>query len=193
MRAAAKGQVNLLIPMLAHKKEIVQTLSLIETARHQLDAMGEVYGPVKVGAMIEIPAAAISAKMFLEYFDFLSIGTNDLIQYTLGIDRSDSSVANLYDPLHPAILSMIYKVIHDSQAVGKSVSICGEMAGDAKLTRLLIAMGLTDFSMHASQLLTVKRELLRSDMGKLQKALNKILTTYEPDIQAKLIEDLSLI
>ena len=129
----------------------------------------------------------------MKHFDFLSIGTNDLIQYTLGIDRSDSSVANLYDPLHPAILSMIYKVIHDSQAVGKSVSICGEMAGDAKLTRLLIAMGLTDFSMHASQLLTVKRELLRSDMGKLQKALNKILTTYEPDIQAKLIEDLSLI
>ena len=194
LRASAHGKAQILIPMLAQAKEITQTFELIAKAKKQLDERGIAYNPeIRVGAMIELPAAVFILPLFLKHFDFLSIGTNDLIQYTLGIDRSDSSVANLYDPLHPAILSMIYKVIHDSQAVGKSVSICGEMAGDAKLTRLLIAMGLTDFSMHASQLLTVKRELLRSDMGKLQKALNKILTTYEPDIQAKLIEDLSLI
>jgi phosphotransferase system enzyme I (PtsI) len=194
LRASAHGKAQILIPMLAQAKEITQTFELIAKAKKQLDDRGIAYNPeIKVGAMIELPAAVFILPLFLKHFDFLSIGTNDLIQYTLGIDRSDSSVANLYDPLHPAILSMIYKVIHDCQAVGKSVSICGEMAGDAKLTRLLVAMGLTDFSMHASQLLTVKRELLRSDMGKLHNALNKILTTYDPEYQAQLVDELSLI
>ena len=194
LRASAHGKAQILIPMLAQAKEITQTFELIAKAKKQLDDRGIAYNPeIKVGAMIELPAAVFILPLFLKHFDFLSIGTNDLIQYTLGIDRSDSSVANLYDPLHPAILSMIYKVIHDCQAVGKSVSICGEMAGDSKLTRLLVAMGLTDFSMHASQLLTVKRELLRSDMGKLHKALNQILTTYDPEHQAQLVDELSLI
>jgi len=192
LRASAHGKAQILIPMLAQVKEIEQTFELIEQAKKQLDERGIAYNPqIRIGAMIELPAAVFILPVFLKYFDFLSIGTNDLIQYTLGIDRADSSVAHLYDPMHPAILSMIYKVIHDCQEAGKSVSICGEMAGDSKLTRLLIAMGLTDFSMHASQLLTVKRELLKSDMGKLQQALNKILTTYEPQVQAKLIAELS--
>jgi phosphoenolpyruvate-protein phosphotransferase (PTS system enzyme I) len=169
LRASAHGKAQILIPMLAQVKEIEQTFELIEQAKKQLDERGIAYNPqIRIGAMIELPAAVFILPVFLKYFDFLSIGTNDLIQYTLGIDRADSSVAHLYDPMHPAVLSMIYKVIHDCQEVGKSVSICGEMAGDSKLTRLLIAMGLTDFSMHASQLLTVKRELLKSDMCKLQ-------------------------
>jgi phosphotransferase system enzyme I (PtsI) len=192
LRASAHGKAQILIPMLAQVNEIEQTFELIEKAKKQLDERGVAYNPqIRIGAMIELPAAVFILPVFLKYFDFLSIGTNDLIQYTLGIDRADSSVAHLYDPMHPAILSMIYKVIHDCQEVGKSVSICGEMAGDPKLTRLLIAMGLTDFSMHASQLLTVKRELLKSDMGKLKQALNKIITTYEPQVQAKLIAELS--
>jgi len=192
LRASAHGKAQILIPMLAQVKEIEQTIELNEQAKKQLDERGIAYNPqIRIGAMIELPAAVFILPVFLKYFDFLSIGTNDLIQYTLGIDRADSSVAHLYDPMHPAVLSMIYKVIHDCQEVGKSVSICGEMAGDSKLTRLLIAMGLTDFSMHASQLLTVKRELLKSDMCKLQQVLNKILTTYEPQVQAKLIAELS--
>jgi phosphotransferase system enzyme I (PtsI) len=130
LRAAAHGQVHLLIPMLAHAREIKQTLALLDKARQQLDARGVVFGPVKVGAMIEVPAAALSVKMFLRYFDFLSVGTNDLIQYTLAIDRADESVAHLYDPLHPAVLRLVADVIAECRAQGKSVSVCGEMAGD---------------------------------------------------------------
>ena len=107
LRAAAYGQVHLLIPMLAHAREIKQTLALLNQARAQLDARGESFGPLKVGAMIEVPAAALSVKMFLQHFDFLSIGTNDLIQYTLAIDRADESVAHLYDPLAPCGAALI--------------------------------------------------------------------------------------
>jgi phosphotransferase system enzyme I (PtsI) len=194
LRASAHGPAQILIPMLAQVSEIEQTFFLIERAKQQLEERGIAYNPqIRVGAMIELPAAVFILPIFLKYFDYLSIGTNDLIQYTLGIDRADNSVAHLYDPLHPAILSMIFKVIHDSKLAGKSVSICGEMAGDAKLTRLLLAMGLQDFSMHASQLLTVKRELLKADVDKLESALTEILTTYEPNVQSKLIEALTQI
>lgn len=194
LRASAHGKAQILIPMLAQVREIEQTFERIEQAKKQLDERGIAYNPhIRIGAMIELPAAVFILPVFLKYFDFLSIGTNDLIQYTLGIDRADSTVAHLYDPLHPAILSMMYKVIHDSQMAGKAVSICGEMAGDPTLTRLLLAMGLTDFSMHASQLLIVKRELLKSNMTKLQQALSEILITHEPQLQLKLIQDLSKI
>jgi phosphotransferase system enzyme I (PtsI) len=192
LRASAHGKAQILIPMLTQVKEIEQTFEFIKLAKQQLEDRGVAYNPnIQIGAMIELPAAVFILPVFLKYFDFLSIGTNDLIQYTLGIDRADSSVAHLYDPLHPAVLSMIYKVIYDCQEAGKSVSICGEMAGDATLTRLLIAMGLKDFSMHASQLLMVKRELLTADMSKLKNHLMGILTSFEPHIQAKLIEDLT--
>ena len=145
LRAAARGQVNILIPMLAHAREIQQTLALLEHARVQLDNRGLAYGPVKVGAMIEVPAAALSLPLFLKHFDFLSIGTNDLIQYTLAIDRADESVAHLYDPLHPAVLRLLSETIRAGQQTGKSVSVCGEMAGDPQLTRLLLGMGLRSF------------------------------------------------
>ena len=153
LRAAAHGQVNLLIPMLAHASEIRQTLSLIDFARAELDNRGVPYGPVKLGAMIEIPAAALMLKLFLKHFDFLSIGTNDLIQYTLAIDRADEAVAHLYDPLHPAVLRLVADVIAVGERQGKSVCVCGETAGDVTMTRLRLGLGLaTDSRAHRLRL-----------------------------------------
>ena len=108
-----------------------------------------------------------------------------MIQYTLGIDRADSSVAHLYDPMHPAVLRLIAQVIGEAKAANISVSICGEMAGDSKLARLLLAMGLTDFSMHASQLLTVKREILKTDIARVKPLLADILKAVDPEVQEK--------
>ncbi len=180
LRAAAHGQVHLLIPMLAHAREIKQTLALLEKARKQLDERGMVFGPLKVGAMIEVPAAALSVKMFLQYFDFLSIGTNDLIQYTLAIDRADESVAHLYDPLHPAVLRLVADVIAECRAQGKGVSVCGEMAGDPALTRLLLGLGLRSFSMHPTQILAVKQEIIRADASRLEAWAQDVLASDEP-------------
>ena len=180
LRAAAHGQVHLLIPMLAHAREIQQTFALLEKARRQLDARGDVFGPVKVGAMIEVPAAALSVKMFLRHFDYLSIGTNDLIQYTLAIDRADELVAHLYDPLHPAVLRLLADTIAESRAQGKSVSVCGEMAGDPAMTRLLLGLGLRNFSMHPTQILAVKQEVIRADASRLEAWAQDVLASDEP-------------
>ena len=180
LRAAAHGQVRLLIPMLAHAREIRQTLALIEQARAQLDARGAVHGPVKVGAMIEVPAAALCARMFLRHFDFLSIGTNDLIQYTLAIDRADELVAHLYDPLHPAVLRLVADTIAECVAQGKHVSVCGEMAGDPTVTRLLLGLGLRSFSMHPTQILAVKQEILRADATRLRAWAHDVLNSDDP-------------
>ena len=180
LRAAAHGRVHLLIPMLAHAGEIRQTLELIDKARAQLDERGRVYGSVSLGAMIEIPAAALSLRLFLRHFDFLSIGTNDLIQYTLAIDRADESVAHLYDQLHPAVLRLVADTIAAGARAGKAVSVCGEMAGDTSVTRLLLGLGLRSFSMHPSQVLAVKQEILRADAGKLQAWAQAVLDSDEP-------------
>ena len=180
LRAAAHGQVNVLIPMLVHAREIRQTMALIDHARVQLDNRGLAYGPVKMGAMIEIPAAALTLKVFLKYFDFLSIGTNDLIQYTLAIDRADESVAHLYDPMHPAVLRLVANTIAEGRAQGKPVSLCGEMAGDVSMTRLLLGMGLRSFSMHPAQILTVKQEVLRADTSKLATWAAQLIDEDEP-------------
>ena len=180
LRAAAHGQVHLLIPMLAHASEIRQTLELIDRARAQLDARGAVHGRVLLGAMIEIPAAALSLRLFLRHFDFLSIGTNDLIQYTLAIDRADESVAHLYDQLHPAVLRLIADTIAEGARQGKAVSVCGEMAGDPAMTRLLLGLGLRSFSMHPSQILQVKQEVLRADAAKLAEWAQAVLDSDEP-------------
>ena len=180
LRAAAHGRVHLLIPMLAHAGEIRQTLELIDKARAQLDERGRVYGSVSLGAMIEIPAAALSMRLFLRHFDFLSIGTNDLIQYTLAIDRADESVAHLYDQLHPAVLRLVADTIAAGARAGKAVSVCGEMAGDTSVTRLLLGLGLRSFSMHPSQVLAVKQEILRADAGKLQAWAQAVLDSDEP-------------
>jgi phosphoenolpyruvate-protein phosphotransferase (PTS system enzyme I) len=180
LRAAAHGKVNLLIPMLAHGSEIRQTMGLIDQARHELDRRGVAYGPVQLGAMIEIPAAALSLRLFLKYFDFLSIGTNDLIQYTLAIDRADESVAHLYDPLHPAVLKLVADTITECRVQGKGVSVCGEMAGDVTMTRLLLGLGLRSFSMHPSQILSVKHQVLRSDTTKLALWAEQVLASDDP-------------
>jgi phosphoenolpyruvate-protein phosphotransferase (PTS system enzyme I) len=180
LRAAAHGKVNMLIPMLAHPTEIRQTLSLLDFARAELDNLGVAYGPVKIGAMIEIPAAALTLKIFLKYFDFLSIGTNDLIQYTLAIDRADESVAHLYDPLHPAVLRLVAETIAECNRQGKGVSVCGEMAGDISMTRLLLGLGLRSFSMHPAQILAVKQEILRSDAAKLEGWALQVLEAEDP-------------
>jgi phosphotransferase system enzyme I (PtsI) len=180
LRAAGHGQVNLLIPMLAHATEIRQTLSLVDFARAELDNRGMAYGPVKLGAMIEIPAAALTLKIFLKYFDFLSIGTNDLIQYTLAIDRADESVAHLYDPMHPAVLRLVAETIAECNRQGKGVSVCGEMAGDTTLTRLLLGLGLRSFSMHPAQILAVKQEVLRADAARLAPWAQQVLEAEDP-------------
>ncbi|WP_345812736.1 phosphoenolpyruvate--protein phosphotransferase [Paraburkholderia sp. PREW-6R] len=188
LRASAFGTVKILIPMLAHAQEIDQTLDLIREAKRQLDDAGIAYDPnVQVGAMIEIPAAAIALPLFLKRLDFLSIGTNDLIQYTLAIDRADNSVAHLYDPLHPAVLHLIAFTLREAKRAGVPVSVCGEMAGDPALTRLLLGMGLTEFSMHPSQLLVVKQEVLRSHLKTLEKPVADVLASFEPEeVQAAL-------
>lgn len=182
LRASAFGPTKILIPMLAHAQEIDQTLDLIREAKRQLDDAGIGYDrQVQVGAMIEIPAAAIAVRLFLSRLDFLSIGTNDLIQYTLAIDRADNAVAHLYDPLHPAVLNLIAFTLREAKRAGVPVSVCGEMAGDPSVTRLLLGLGLTEFSMHPSQLLVVKQEILRSNLKAFDKPVADVLAAYEPN------------
>lgn len=188
LRASQHGRVRLLIPMLAHAQEIVQTLALIEQAKTQLrESRHKFAADVEVGGMIEIPAAALALGPFLRHLDFLSIGTNDLIQYTLAIDRSDGAVAHLYDPVHPAVLQLILKTLQAGARAGLPVSVCGEMAGDPKLTRLLLGMGLRQFSMHPAQLLEVKQQVLKSDTTLLAPHVSRLLKVDEPEKIAELM------
>mgnify|MGYP001057303798 CR=1 FL=1 len=181
LRASAYGPIKLLVPMMAHAFEIDQTLSMIEQAKQQLrDRKQKFDEDIPVGAMIEIPAAALALPLFIKRLDFLSIGTNDLIQYTLAIDRVDHEVAHLYDPLHPAVLFLLSTVIAQGRKAGIPVSVCGEMAGDLKWTRLLLGMGLLEFSMHPSQILSVKNEILNSDLRLLEPQVKKVLRATEP-------------
>jgi phosphoenolpyruvate-protein phosphotransferase (PTS system enzyme I) len=180
LRAAALGPVHLLIPMLAHASEIKQSLALIEQARTELTAANVTQGWVKLGAMIEVPAAALQVRLFLKYFDFLSVGTNDLIQYTLAIDRADQAVSHLYDPLHPAILRLLADTIQLGCQAGKQVTVCGEMAGDMRLTPVLLGLGLRSFSMHPSQLPTVKQVILNSHLGQCEALAQAMLTSDDP-------------
>ena len=189
LRASAHGEARIMIPMLAHVKEIDETLRLIEKAKQQLAQRGQAFNPnIQVGAMIEIPAAALVLPLFINRFDFLSIGTNDLIQYTLAIDRADHAVAHLYDPLHPAILNLLFSIIDQAKRANVPVAVCGEMAGDPSMTKLLLGMGLTDFSMHFSQLLLVKREILKADVGLLKSRIAAVLQAIEPEEQAAALE-----
>jgi len=192
LRASAYGPINLLIPMLAHAFEIDQTLSMIAQAKQQLrDGKKKFDQDIKIGAMIEIPAAALTLPLFIKRLDFLSIGTNDLIQYTLAIDRVDHEVAHLYNPLHPAVLQLLSMTISAGAKAGVPVAVCGEIAGDTKLTRLLLGMGLREFSMHPAQLLSVKQEILNSDLGLLEPAAKKVLKAYEPAAIAEAMEKLN--
>jgi phosphotransferase system enzyme I (PtsI) len=181
LRAAEHGPVRLLIPMLAHGHEVEQSLRLIGQARSQLaDRLRRPMPPVPVGGMIEVPAAAITAPFFARRLDFLSIGTNDLAQYTLAIDRADHAVSSLYDPFHPAVLQLVAQTIRAAERADKPVAVCGEMAGDLEATRLLLGMGLRSFSMHPASLLRVKREILRSDAGKLRARVSRLLAADDP-------------
>ncbi|MEK8085677.1 phosphoenolpyruvate--protein phosphotransferase [Aquabacterium sp. A3] len=180
-RAAHHGPVKVLIPMLASQREIRQTLDNIAHVQRQLTDAGKPYGQVELGAMIEVPAAALTLPIFLQHFDFISIGTNDLIQYTLAIDRADEAVAHLYDPWHPAVLSLIRSCIEQARAAGKGVSVCGEMAGDPAFTELLLAMGLRSFSMHPTQVASVKQRVLRADTRRLLPLANVVMQAADPE------------
>ncbi len=181
LRASKYGKVKLLIPMLAHAHEIDATLAAVEQAKSSL--RGDKLGfdqSIEIGGMIEIPAAALGIGLFLRRLDFLSIGTNDLIQYTLAIDRSDEQVSHLYDPLHPAVLMLIAHTLHSGEKAGIPVSVCGELAGDPNLTRLLLGMGLRTFSMHPAQILEVKSRILKSDISEIAPQVRKMLRLEEP-------------
>ena len=191
LRAYAYGPINLLIPMLSHAFEIDQSLMLIEQAKEQLRVAKKKFDEkILVGAMIEIPAAALTLPLFIKRLDFLSIGTNDLIQYTLAIDRVDHEVAHLYDPLHPAILHLLATTISAGAKADVPVAVCGEVAGDIKLTRLLLGLGLREFSMHPAQLLSVKQEILNSDISEIEPQVKKILRLYEPHAISEAVERL---
>ena len=180
-RAAHHGPVKILIPMLGSLHEIRQTVEQIKFVQRQLVESGKPFGRAELGAMIEVPAAALTVPMFLKHFDFLSIGTNDLIQYTLAIDRADEAVAHLYDPWHPAVLNLLANTINLARAAGKGVSVCGEMAGDPAFTELLLSMGLRSFSMHPTQVASVKQRVLRADTRRLTPALPEILASEDPE------------
>jgi len=187
LRASAHGPVKLLLPMVAHMHEIEATRAALESAKRELEARGQPYAAsIPLGAMVEVPAIAIAIEPFAEQLDFLSIGTNDLIQYTLAIDRGDHDVANLYDPLHPAVLRLIAHTINAGERAGIPVAVCGEMAGESRLTRLLLGLGLTEFSMHPQQLLDVKREIRRAHSNalrvKVAASLNRALPIDPQDL-----------
>lgn len=181
LRAAHYGKVRILLPMVAFQHEIESAFAMIALAKQQLrEANRKFDDRVEVGAMVEIPAAAMALGTLMNHFSFLSIGTNDLIQYTLAIDRADEAVAHLYDPLHPAVLRLVQQVIAQAKRVGMPVAVCGEMAGEPQFARLLLGMGLRQFSMHPSQLLEVKREVLRCDCGDVAPRVIKLLRSDDP-------------
>jgi phosphoenolpyruvate-protein phosphotransferase (PTS system enzyme I) len=186
-RASAYGKLRLLIPMVAHLGEVRQILEATKRVQQQLTDAGQAFTHVDLGVMIEIPAAAVMLPLLLRHVDFVSIGTNDLIQYTLAIDRADEAVAHLYDPWHPAVLQLIATAIAQARVAGKSVSVCGEMAGDASFTDLLLAMGLRNFSMHPSQIPSVKQRILRADAGRLSGLLPDILISEDPQRVAEAV------
>lgn len=180
LRASVHGRLRILIPMLSHMHELHAVRDAIESAKRELDAAGMQYSDnIELGAMVEIPAIAIAIEPFLKSLDFVSIGTNDLIQYTLAIDRVDNEVSDLYDPLHPAVLRLISQTIQAGERVGKSVAICGEMAGDARYTKLLLGLGLNEFSMHPQQLLDVKKLVRTSHTNALRTKIATALNRAE--------------
>ena len=180
LRASVHGKVRLLVPMVAQLREVRLLLEAIERAKAQLRARGQAYLDVAIGAMIEVPAAALMLPALLKHFDFFSIGTNDLIQYTLAIDRADEAVSHLYDPWHPAVLRLIAQTISQANEQGKDVSVCGEMAGDPAFTELLLGMGLRSFSMHPTQVSSIKKRILRVDTSLWSKHVDLICEAEDP-------------
>jgi phosphotransferase system enzyme I (PtsI) len=181
LRASAHGPVRMMLPMLSNTHELHQALSLVNEIRNALQRESHAFAPdLPIGGMIEVPAAALSAADFARHLDFLSIGTNDLIQYTLAIDRVDEEVTYLYDPLHPAVLKLIRMTIDAGRAAGIPVAMCGEMAGDPRYTRLLLGMGLREFSMHHTALQEVKNVINKSTIATLEPLVTELLNNTEP-------------
>ena len=192
LRASHFGKINILIPMLASARELEQTLALIAQAKQSLDAENVPYDrEVKIGGMIEVPAAALALGIFTRKLDFLSIGTNDLIQYTLAVDRTDESVAHLYDPLHPAVLSLLAHVFKAAEKARVPVALCGEMAGDLSATRLLLGLGLRQFSMHSAHLLDVKQRVLHTSFAHARPLALRMLRESDPDRMRTLLDKLN--
>lgn len=185
LRASVHGSVRILIPMVAQLREIRQTLEAIERARAQLVEAGQPFAKVEVGAMIEVPAAVMILPTILKHFDFVSVGTNDLIQYTLAVDRADEAVAHCYDPWHPAVLTMLANTIAVARAAGKPVCVCGEMAGDPTFTEVLLGMGLRSFSMHPARIPAIKQRVLRADTRKLALRTAELLAHEDPEKEAR--------
>lgn len=192
LRASAHGPVRMMVPMLSTTSELSQVLDLIATCRRELDAEGQPYDrSMPIGAMIEVPAAAICADIFARELDFLSIGTNDLIQYTIAIDRVDDEVNYLYDPLHPAVLRLIQTTIQSGRKMGIPVAMCGEMAGDARYTRLLLGMGLKEFSVHPNALLEVKQVITESHVRESRKFTQRVMRVIKSTTRTALVEEMN--
>ena len=192
LRASAYGPVRMMIPMLSAIQEVFQVLRLVAETKQELRDRGLAFDEgLPIGGMIEIPAAAVCADQFARYLDFLSIGTNDLIQYSLAIDRVDDEVNYLYDPLHPGVLTLIRNTIRAGRKAGIPVSLCGEMAGDPRYTRLLLGLGLTQFSMHPSNLLEVKRAIQGSEVGALSKIVRRLLRTTDAEQYAETLKTIA--
>jgi len=192
LRASAHGRVQIMIPMLSGLDELFRVRALIEATKLELKRAGEKFDPdIPIGGMIEVPAAAISADLFARHLDFLSIGTNDLIQYTLAIDRLDETVNYLYDPLHPAVLRLIVNTLRAGKDAGIPVAMCGEMAGDPRYTRLLLGLGLTEFSMHPSALLEIKKIVRESTLGELRIMAERVMQAHDPRELHQLVEDMN--
>ncbi|SDY77995.1 phosphoenolpyruvate--protein phosphotransferase [Nitrosomonas sp. Nm33] len=192
LRASAYGKIRILIPMLSNDYEINQTLQLIKHAKQSLQDEKKPFDEdIKIGGMIEIPAAALCLEMFMRKLDFLSIGTNDLIQYTLAIDRADDTVAHLYDPLHPSVLWLLARIIYTANRANMPISICGEIAGDIQYTRLLLGFGLQQFSMYPAHILPIKHKILKSHLPSIMPIIQKILKTDESEKIHGLLEKLN--
>ncbi|GMQ50727.1 phosphoenolpyruvate--protein phosphotransferase [Neisseria elongata] len=191
LRAAAHGPVKMMWPMIASVSELKQCLTHLDTARRQLAERGEAFGEVSAGCMIEIPSAALTVSSLLKPVDFVSIGTNDLIQYTLSVDRGDDAVSYLYQPAHPAVLRLLAHIIRTANRMNKTVSLCGEMAGDTTFTRLLLGMGLRSFSMNTNNLLAVKDIVIHSHIDHLEQEILRILRNEDPDKADKLLRQLN--
>jgi phosphoenolpyruvate-protein phosphotransferase (PTS system enzyme I) len=192
LRASHYGKVKILIPMLSSVVEIDQTLAMVAQAKESLREQGAKFDPgVEVGGMIEIPAAVLAIGAFTSRLDFLSIGTNDLIQYTLAVDRADDAVSQLYDPLHSAVLKLIAIAITSAGRAKVPIAVCGEMAGDAQFARVLLGLGLANFSMHPAHLLTIKQRVLSSDAASAKRIVDRMRRTDEPAKLVSLLEKLN--
>ncbi|MDX1381293.1 MAG: putative PEP-binding protein, partial [Xanthomonadales bacterium] len=189
LRASAAGPVRCLIPMLTSVREVQMVRALLDEVRDELDRQGHPFDPaMPLGGMIEVPAAALAVTDLAAELDFLSVGTNDLIQYALAADRVDEQVAHLYDPQHPGVVSLLHTVFTAAGEAGLPVSVCGEMAGDRRYTRLLLALGLREFSMPPARLLEVKKVALETDAGRAREALDEWLMAPAAHAGAPLVE-----